>query len=215
MQLPQTIELRGIRVLTTRQLAEFYDSDKDTFKKNFAYNRKRFIEGEHYIPLEGAELKAYKVKYEIYTNLKFARILYLWTEKGALLYAKLLNTNKAWEVYDYLTDFYFRVPKNSPEKQEKVIYRSLPQMKQVVNVPENPQILNAIQKINDDLTCMNVLLERCKRYLSKREYLERCKAAEDLIDTLREDWNILTSIKPKIVEKNFDDYLNYIAVSNL
>lgn len=87
--------------------------------------------------------------------------------------------------------------------------------KQVVNVPENPQILNAIQKINDDLTCMNVLLERCKRYLSKREYLERCKAAEDLIDTLREDWNILTSIKPKIVEKNFDDYRNYIAVSNL
>lgn len=74
--------------------------------------------------------------------------------------------------------------------------------KQVVNVPENPQILNAIQKINDDLTCMNVLLERCKRYLSKRGYLERCKAAEDLIDTLREDWNILTSIKPKIVEKN-------------
>ena len=32
-----------------------------------------------------------------------------WTEKGALLHAKSLNTEKAWEVYDYLVDFYFRV----------------------------------------------------------------------------------------------------------
>ena len=30
--------------------------------------------------------------------------LYLWTEKGALLHAKSLNTDKAWEVYDYLVD---------------------------------------------------------------------------------------------------------------
>ena len=29
-------------------------------------------------------------------------------KKGALLHAKSLNTDKAWEVYDYLVDFYFR-----------------------------------------------------------------------------------------------------------
>lgn len=41
--------------------------------------------------------------------------IYLWTEKGALLHAKSLNTDKAWEVYDYLVDFYFRA-KEKPEK---------------------------------------------------------------------------------------------------
>lgn len=35
--------------------------------------------------------------------------------KGALLHAKSLNTDKAWEVYDYLVDFYFRA-KEKPEK---------------------------------------------------------------------------------------------------
>ncbi|MDR1208858.1 MAG: hypothetical protein LBK41_00865 [Clostridiales bacterium] len=35
--------------------------------------------------------------------------LYLWTERGALLHAKSLNTDKAWEVYDRLVETYFRV----------------------------------------------------------------------------------------------------------
>ena len=45
---------------------------------------------------------------------------YLWTEKGALLHAKSLNTDKAWEVYDYLVDFYFRAKEKRPEKKEIV-----------------------------------------------------------------------------------------------
>lgn len=49
-----------------------------------------------------------KAKYQFDTQFKYAKSLYLWTEKGALLHAKSLNTDKAWEVYDYLVDFYFR-----------------------------------------------------------------------------------------------------------
>lgn len=108
MQLPESVEIRGIRVLTTKQIAKAYGTDTDILKNNFTYNRKRFVEGKHFISIAGAELKAFKAKYEIHTNLKFAKILYLWTEKGALLHAKSLNTDKAWEVYDYLVDFYFR-----------------------------------------------------------------------------------------------------------
>ena len=33
-------------------------------------------------------------------SLKNAKIIYLWTERGAFLHAKSLNTDKAWEVYD-------------------------------------------------------------------------------------------------------------------
>lgn len=39
-----------------------------------------------------------------------------------LLHAKSLNTDKAWEVYDYLVDFYFRAKEKivEPEKKEIV-----------------------------------------------------------------------------------------------
>ena len=34
---------------------------------------------------------------------------YLWTEKGALLHAKSLNTDQAWQAYEVLVDTYFSV----------------------------------------------------------------------------------------------------------
>ena len=43
-----------------------------------------------------------KVKYQFDTQFKYAKSLYLWTEKGALLHAKSVNPDKAWEVYDFL-----------------------------------------------------------------------------------------------------------------
>ena len=43
--------------------------------------------------------------------------IYLWTESGALLHAKSLNTEKAWEVYEYLVDTYFRYRELSDEKK--------------------------------------------------------------------------------------------------
>lgn len=42
-------------------------------------------------------------------QFKQASAIYLWTERGALLHAKSLNTDKAWEVHDFLIDTYFRV----------------------------------------------------------------------------------------------------------
>ena len=59
--------------------------------------------------LEGQELRTFKsTNVEIQRSLPRISRLYLWTEKGALLHAKSLNTDKAWQVYDYLVDFYFR-----------------------------------------------------------------------------------------------------------
>ena len=109
MKLPQVIEINGIRVLTTEQLAGNYGTQPKILQYNFSYNKKRYTEGKHYIALQGEELKKFKADLEIQGNLKYAHTLYLWTEKGALLHAKSLNTDKAWEVYDYLVDFYFRV----------------------------------------------------------------------------------------------------------
>lgn len=127
MQLPQIVEKNGVRVLTTRQLTEWYHTEEWQIKQNFRNNKKRFVLGKHYIALQGEELKEFKSKVEnIYLVGKTAKILYLWTEKGALLHAKSLNTDKAWEVYDYLVDFYFRAkeePKPVPVETVPVVSR--------------------------------------------------------------------------------------------
>ena len=117
MKLPTTIEYSQQRVLTTAQVAESYKVTTDRIKDNFSENKSRYIEGKHYYFLRGEELKEFK-------NLvgksdlvkKNAPSLYLWTEKGALLHAKSLNTDKAWEVYDFLVDSYFR-----PKTQDSYI----------------------------------------------------------------------------------------------
>lgn len=134
MQELQIVKVRGIRVLTSAQIAECYETTCDRIKQNFKENKGRFVEGKHYIALVGEELKKFKnevgkcdlvrdrtenevrisrsaeikSRYQFDTQFKYAKCLYLWTEKGALLHAKSLNTDKAWEVYDYLVDFYFR-----------------------------------------------------------------------------------------------------------
>jgi hypothetical protein len=103
----QITEYDNIRVLTTQQIAELYDTSTDTITKNFNRNKERYTEGKHYICLDGDELKRFKTNGQIDLSLKINK-LYLWTEKGALLHAKSLNTDKAWEVYDYLVENYFR-----------------------------------------------------------------------------------------------------------
>lgn len=133
MNLPETVEVKGIRVLTSGQIAECYGTTLDCIKQNFHANRNRYVEGKHYIALSGDELKEFKdwvrkahlVNNQVrITNLvgRQASHLYLWTEKGALLHAKSLNTDKAWEVYDYLVDFYFRV-KEEQQPLRELTYR--------------------------------------------------------------------------------------------
>ncbi|MCI9312529.1 MAG: ORF6N domain-containing protein [Erysipelotrichaceae bacterium] len=55
-------------------------------------NKERYKEGKHYICLSGNELKEFKgnsLNLGIANNIN---TLYLWTERGAFLHAKSLNT---------------------------------------------------------------------------------------------------------------------------
>ena len=54
------IELRGERVLTTKQLAEIYQTSEHNIIKNFRSNIERFEQDKHYFKLEGQELKDFK-----------------------------------------------------------------------------------------------------------------------------------------------------------
>lgn len=59
--------------------------------------------------------------HQIDDGSKKASKLYLWTEKGAFLHAKSLNTDTAWEVYDRLVDNYFEKPKVVPMTTDQKI----------------------------------------------------------------------------------------------
>ena len=105
MDVPKIIEQNGQRVLTTAQIAEAYGTDGKTVSWNFCHNKQRYTEGKHYYVVTGNALKAIRDFHDLPKNVNK---LYLWTERGALLHAKSLNTDKAWEVYDFLVEHYFR-----------------------------------------------------------------------------------------------------------
>lgn len=112
MKTPATIENNGQRVLTTAQLAESYGTDSKVISYNYSNNKNRYTEGRHYYRLRGDALRAFREFHDLPTNIN---TLYLWTEKGALLHAKSLNTDKAWEVYDFLVDNYFKPVRQLPQ----------------------------------------------------------------------------------------------------
>lgn len=104
------IEHKNERVLTTQQLADAYETNIGAITDNFNNNKKHYIEGKHYFRLTGEDLKAFLQTENFRTqNNSKTRVLYVWTEKGAAMHAKSLNTDKAWELYEHLVETYFRV----------------------------------------------------------------------------------------------------------
>lgn len=87
-------EYKNIRVLTTQQIAEAYGTEPKVISYNFNHNKERYIEGKHFVLLAGDELRAFREIHDLPSNLNK---LYLWTEKVAILHAKSLNTDTAWE----------------------------------------------------------------------------------------------------------------------
>lgn len=135
-------EYKNIRVLTTQQIAESYGTNVDTITRNFNRNKDRYIEGKHYIALEGTEKKDFLDLGQFDRGLKNAKTLYLWTEKGAFLHAKSLNTDKAWEVYDRLVDEYFEKPKLPSWTMDDKIQ---------ILAQGNIELKEKIDAVNDDL----------------------------------------------------------------
>jgi len=111
----QPITHSNQRILTTAQLAEAYEADAQLITNNFNRNKDRYTPGKHYFLLEGDELTNFKeATHQFDLSTKSVNKLYLWTEKGALMHAKSLNTDKAWAAYELLVDEYYRLTTEQP-----------------------------------------------------------------------------------------------------
>ncbi|MBS8956360.1 ORF6N domain-containing protein [Escherichia coli] len=99
-----------IPVITTELLAQLYGTDVTNIRKNHSRNHERFVIGKHYFLLESAELREFKHRVSLSHSVTIARnvrSLILWTERGAARHAKMLETDRAWEVFEKLEDCYF------------------------------------------------------------------------------------------------------------
>lgn len=115
----KVLENNNERVLTTKQLAEVYETEEVIIRQALQINSERFIEGRHYYKLVGKELKEFKnLVNDIYLVDKITPSLILWTEKGALRMCKILDTDRVWDIFDELEDTYFKV--KEIENKEKV-----------------------------------------------------------------------------------------------
>lgn len=222
----QVIEVRGIRVLTTQQLADAYGTEPERIRWNFKYNRKRFIVGKHFMKLEGKELREWKERVqfaptlhgekrecEIQPILKQAKSANLWTERGALLHAKSLNTDQAWEVYDRLVDFYFRAkerqqdkPKEqkaavAPVQQTAPVHKAHPMKITVVDLPDNAQVQEVLKKLRKDIAGIDAVIDQFNRYISKEDYERLGRVADLMAMGLYRDTLQLAEIRPNVVEK--------------
>ena len=177
----QVIEIQGVRVLTTAQLAESYGTDSRIIANNFNRNKERYEEGKHYICLKGAELREFKTIHQFDEQFKHSAKVYLWTERGALLHAKSLNTDKAWEVYDQLVETYFRA-----KKAENALQNLTPQLQFMIRIEtEQNALKQRVDNVERRLETLTVPTEKpapkkhtCGKPWSEREldYLRKAYA---------------------------------------
>lgn len=192
MERLQVIEKNGERVLLTSQLAESYGTTAKVISNNFIRNQERYTEGKHFYCLEGEVKREFCNRHQIEDGSKATK-LYLWTEKGALLHAKSLGTDKAWEVYDYLVESYFK-------KVEKI---------DLANALLNPDTIIQLATALKEEQSKSKLLEVKVSELTVDKQIMQPKA--DYFDELV-DRNLLTGIRDTanelgIGQKKFVNFL--------
>ncbi len=107
----------SIPVITTELLAKLYGTEVIRIQQNHKRNDDRFVAGKHYFKVMGQDLKNLQLSLSESQNLRVTlsnlqispktRSLILWTQRGAARHAKMLDTDKAWDVFEALEDCYF------------------------------------------------------------------------------------------------------------
>ena len=147
------VEHQRQRILTTKQLAEVYQTSEGNISNNFNNNMTHFTEGKHYHLLEGEALREFKRNsYEIGIAPNVNK-LYLWTARGANRHCKILDTDKAWEQFDNLEETYF----NPKSLQPKLPTTYLEALEALVASEKEKQILLPKAQYFDALVERNLL----------------------------------------------------------
>ncbi|AVK62442.1 hypothetical protein C5Z25_12030 [Lactobacillus sp. CBA3605] len=162
----QQVKYNGDLILTTEQLADFYETTVNRIIDNFHENKDKFLEGKHYYILQGNKLKEFK---RVIGNSdkplinKYTSQLVLWTRQGASRHSKMLGTDKAWDMFDVLEENYF----NPQQVKIPTTPRELARLALEVNEETNVRI-DSVEKDIKELRDDWVLTPGEYNYIGKR-----------------------------------------------
>lgn len=219
------ITYQNQRILTTKQLAAAYKTTQKVISKNFTRNIKRYQEGKHYYTLSGDDKIAFISNCrQIDDGSKRARTLYLWTEKGAFMHAKSINTDDAWELYEKLVDHYFTVNDavnkpclpSDPNEILKLIVQANENVSKRVTAIEQDNIVmkEQMSTINDVIILSAEHWEEVKKVVMERVHhitanvSEQRKLYRGLWKAMQERYNV-TKCK-QIKDKDYADAIAFI-----
>jgi hypothetical protein len=163
------IEYGDKPVLTTAQLAKFYDCETYQIKQNYGNNKERFIEGKHFFKLEGEELQKFRNLQVEDFDLQISpmtRSLYLWTKQGVARHSKMLNSEQAWAVFEVLEETYFDTKPGKYEEITRLLEYASPEMRDKI-------VSSAINKILGEKISANAKEEpRSSSGITPRAFME-------------------------------------------
>jgi hypothetical protein len=210
-------EYKDIRVLTTQQLADQYETNEKVISNNFNRNKERYQEGKHYISLEGEEKREFLNHHQIEDGLKNATKVYLWTEKGCLLHAKSIGTDKAWEVYEELVDTYFKAKDifAGLTEEMKVLLSHDKKIQAVICHMEKQDII--LDKLENEVPLFNIECDELQSLVKKvgtrclggynspayKDNSLRTKVYKDIQNQLKREFGLERSYKA-LKRKQFD-----------
>lgn len=174
------LENNNQRVLTTKQLAEVYETEEVNIRNNFKNNKERFTVGKHYFELTGECLRIFKREVnDIYSVPQNVNKLILWTEKGASRMCKILDTDRAWERFDELEECYFNV------KENKTIVKEISVSDKYKTELEGLGIISNLLNFNDSSKLLGVKTI-CEKYGMETSYLPEYTKSKGVLKTATE-----------------------------
>lgn len=210
----QFLEYNGERVLMTEDLARAYDCSAENILRNYRRNKNKFQIGIDFYRLTGEEFKKFKEVRPNCPNLNNRNSLYLWTELGASIHCKSINTDRAWQWFKVLHEFYFAVKEGNYRVQDmnKVVDKSnnADEWKEIAlqYLDSNQKLTNALLDINNHLKLMNERLmtfnETRSHYVNKvGDETSSIKNAVDLLNEV--DVSHIETETNKNVAERIDD----------
>lgn len=219
------------RVLTTKQIAEAYGCKEKQIRQNFNNHKDRYKEGKHYYTLKGSDLKFFKdyvnsMEYVDNIDLvdKRAPHTTIYTKKGAFMAAKLIDTDKAWDMYEQLVDHYFTVNDavnkpalpSDPNEILKLIVQANENVSKRVTAIEQDNIVmkEQMSTINDVIILSAEHWEEVKKVVMERVHgitgnvSKQRKLYRGLWKAMQEQYNV-TKCK-QIKDKDYADAIEFI-----
>ncbi|MGE7841394.1 ORF6C domain-containing protein [Lysinibacillus sp. NPDC093712] len=135
-------------------------------------------------------------------------MLYLWTEKGAWLHAKSLNTDEAWDAYEILVDEYYTVKENVvPLSKNQALVTVL---RTTADLVENTQAIKQEQyEIRKELSMIN---EKVDEQITLTSGEQRAVQKEVAIKVYAIEVN--TTIQSKLFRELHREIKNRFAVAS-